>query len=97
MKEERILTLHPQGKKGVNIIKSRCDFIKNHIIATLNNRNEISYQELDILANQELKNLFDRKKSWYVITVKLALEARNKIEIIPKTSPHKLRLSKHNN
>ena len=31
MEEEKILTLHPQGKKGVNILKRRYDVIKAYI------------------------------------------------------------------
>ena len=33
--EERILTLHPSGKKGVNILKRRYDLIKDFIIETI--------------------------------------------------------------
>ena len=36
MSEEKFLTLHPQGKKGVNILKRRYDFIKDYILKTLN-------------------------------------------------------------
>lgn len=32
MTEEKIMTLHPQGKKGVNILKRRYETIKNFII-----------------------------------------------------------------
>jgi hypothetical protein len=32
MKEEKIMTRHPQGKKGVNILKRRYDTIKDFIV-----------------------------------------------------------------
>lgn len=92
MENERVMTLHPQGKKGVNILKRRYDVIKNFIVQTLAERSEITYQELDKLAVQQLRNSFDGKVGWYVVSVKLDLEARNVIERVAKTSPHRIRL-----
>ena len=94
MSEEKISTLHPQGKKGVNILKRRYDTIKDFILKTLQERGEISFEELSDLAVEKLSKTFDGKVLWYVVTVKLDLEARNLIERIPKTSPHKLRMKK---
>ena len=92
MSEERILTQHPQGKAGVHILKRRYDMIRDFIIQTIEKHNEITYEELSDLAIKELSEKFDGKVVWYVVTVKLDLEARGIIERIPKTSPHKLRL-----
>ncbi len=86
------MTVHPDGKKGVNILKRRYDAIKNFILETLKDQEEITYQELNKLAVKELKNTFDGKITWYLVSIKLDLEARKIIERIPKTSPHKLRL-----
>lgn len=94
MNEEKILTLHPSGKKGVNILKRRYDIIKDYIIKTIESRKEITFDELSDLAVEKLSDTFDGKVMWYIVTVKLDLEARNIIERIPKTSPHKLRLKK---
>ena len=94
MTEEKIITLHPQGKKGVNILKRRYDTIKEYIISTIKKHNEISFDELSDMAVEELSESFDGKVLWYVVTVKLDLEAREIIERIPKTSPHKLRMKK---
>ena len=94
MSEEKISTLHPQGKKGVNILKRRYDTIKDFILKILQERGEISFEELSDLAVEKLSKTFDGKVLWYVVTVKLDLEARNLIERIPKTSPHKLRMKK---
>ncbi|MEL6987218.1 MAG: hypothetical protein AAGK97_05260 [Bacteroidota bacterium] len=92
--DARILTLHPQGKKGVNIIKSKYDFIASHIIRIIKEHEEITFQELSDIMEESLSDEFDGKIIWYVVTVKLDLEARSVIERIPKTSPHKLRLKK---
>ncbi len=94
MSEERILTKHPQGKDGVNILKRRYDTIKEFIIKTIEKYDEITYDRLSDLAVEKLSSTFDGKVVWYIVTVKLDLEARNIIERIPKTSPHKLRMKK---
>ena len=90
--EEKILTLHPQGKKGVNILKRRYDQICNFILDKLKKRGEITFQELNDLAVKELSGSFDGKVTWYMVTVKLDLEAREIIERVPKTSPHKVKI-----
>jgi hypothetical protein len=92
--EERILTLHPQGKNGVNILKRRYDIIRDFILNTIEEEGEVTFKELTKLATETLIKKFDGKIIWYVVSVKLDLEARKKIERIPKTTPHKLRLCK---
>ena len=94
MNEEKILTLHPHGKIGVNILKRRYDIIAEFILKTLKERGKITYEKLSDLALEKLSSTFDGKVVWYVVTVKLDLEARRIIERIPNTSPHKLRLKK---
>lgn len=92
MPDDRIMTLHPQGKRGVNILKRRYDTIKEFILDTIENKGEITFSALTDLAVDELASSFDGKVVWYIVSVKLDLEARNIIERIPKTSPHKLRM-----
>lgn len=92
--EERILTLHPSGKKGVNILKRKYDLIKDFIIKTIEEHDEIYYEDLSDLAVEKIAKSFDGKVVWYIVTIKLDLEAREVIERIPKTSPHKLRMKK---
>lgn len=88
----KILTLHPKGKKGVNILKRRYDVIMDFILRTIEEHGTITYSDLNDLAVEKLASSFDGKIVWYIVTVKLDLEARNLIERIPKTSPHKLKL-----
>ncbi|QQS29683.1 MAG: hypothetical protein IPM47_01650 [Sphingobacteriales bacterium] len=90
--EEKILTLHPQGKKGVNISLKKYLVIKEFILNLLQNEQEITFEKMIALAENELSATFDGKVGWYVVSVKLDLEARKIIERIPKTSPHKLKL-----
>ena len=89
--KDRIMTLHPQGKKGVNILKSKYDTIRNYILETIEEEKSITFEALCDRAVKELTDTFDGKVLWYLTTVKLDLEARGLIERIPKTSPQKLR------
>lgn len=93
VKEARIITLHPQGKKGVNISKAKYEQMKQFILETIQAKQEISFEALNGLAVSKLTGKFDGKVTWYMVTVKLDLEARKLVERIPKTSPHKLRLA----
>lgn len=93
MTEEKILTLHPQGKKGVNILKTKYNTIKDFILNTIKEHKVITYEKVSDLAIAKLSETFEGKVVWYVVTIKLDLEARGLIERIPKTSPHQLRLT----
>ncbi len=91
--EEKIRTLHPQGKAGVNISKRKYDQIKEALLMIIDkNGGEISYKNLTEIAEDSLKDKFDGKVGWSEVTVKLDLEARKIIERIPKTSLHCVRL-----
>lgn len=96
MTEEKIMTLHPHGKKGVHILRRRYDVIKDYILQTIQKEKKITYQELSDRAENDLSDTFDGKVVWYIVSIKLDLEARNIIERIPKTSPHELRLVSNN-
>lgn len=91
--DEKIMTLHPQSKKGVNISLAKYNIIKDFIIKTLKKHKELTFEMLTDIAVSELSDSFDGKVIWYVVTVKLDLEARQIIKRIPKTSPHKIKLS----
>ncbi|MEL6195240.1 MAG: hypothetical protein AAFR66_24490 [Bacteroidota bacterium] len=93
MLDNKILTLHPQGKKGVNIDRDKYETLKEFILQTVEARGQISYQELNELGEDTLSKHFTGSVPWYLVTVKLDLEARGILERVPKTSPHELRLS----
>ena len=89
--EERILTLHPQGKQGVNITRQKYEAMKAAILDTLS-EGEMTYTKLVEGVEQRLAGGFDGSIRWYTETVKLDLEARGVIERVPRTRPQLLRL-----
>jgi fructose-1,6-bisphosphatase len=91
--EEKIMTLHPEGKNGVNISKKKYDIICDYILKKIHKQKKITFKQLFEEGQTEIKN-FDGKIGWYIVTVKLDLEARKIIERIPKTSPHQVRMVK---
>jgi hypothetical protein len=90
---KKILTLHPQGKHGVNIDQEKYDLIKSSIIEILKTNKEISFGEMIQIIESSLAGKFDGSISWYVVSVKLDLEARGIIRRLPKSSPQIITLS----
>lgn len=94
MPEEKIMTLHPQGKQGVNIAKAKYDQVRAVVLQVIGSEQPISFTDMAELSKGILIDAkFDGKPLWYITTVKLDLEARKLIERIPKTSPHQLKLA----
>jgi hypothetical protein len=81
------MTLHPEGKKGVNIDLGKYNTLKDFILETLKSERQIGAMQLYEKAFDELQTSFEGKVMWYCVSVKLDLEARGIIERIPKTSP----------
>lgn len=90
--EEKILTLHPQGKKGVNISRAKYDLVRETILQIIRDYGEISFTELLMMCEHMLMGKLDGSITWYATTVKLDLEARGEIERVPDSSPQKVRL-----
>lgn len=90
--EERIMTLHPEGKQGVNINRKKYDIVRQSILTHLRAHGEMTFTELTENVRRKLEGSFEGSINWYVTTVKLDLEAREEIERIPKSSPQRLRL-----
>lgn len=90
MIEEKILTLHPQGKTGRSISKGKYDLMKEAIFSVLKGK-ELTHTELFEQLEKQLKGKFAGNIGWYGETLKLDLEAR---KIIERTSdkPQKYRL-----
>lgn len=91
--EEKILTLHPEGKQGVNISKEKYDIVRSAILSILGQQQETPFKDLPAEVERSLEKEFDGSISWYVVTVKLDLEARGLIIRIPNSSPQRLRLA----
>jgi len=79
MTEEKILTKHPLGKRGLNIGKGKYDLFKQTIVSALQTK-ELTHTELVDKLTKALKGRFSGNVSWYAETVKLDLEARKVIE-----------------
>jgi len=93
MAEDRILTLHPEGKKGVNITRDKYEQVKAVILDALTDTPGMTLDQLFDRSEEVLTGHFDGKIGWYVMSVKLDLEARGVIERVPKASPQRLRLA----
>jgi hypothetical protein len=92
---ERILTLHPEGKQGVNIEKKKYLQMKTAILEYLKSSEPMTIKTLGRHVDKTLQGNFEGSISWYYTTVKLDLEARGLIERIPGTSPQKIRLRRN--
>ncbi len=91
MKNAQILTLHPEGKKGVNISQEKYERVRQVVVDIVENNPRITFSDMADLAKIKLiAQEFDGKPLWYITTIKLDLEARGIIERVPKTSPHQL-------
>lgn len=91
--DERIMTLHPEGKQGVDISRKKYDIVRQSILNHLSAHGEMTFTELTENVRRKLEGSFEGSITWYVTTVKLDLEARKEIERIPKSSPQRLRLA----
>ena len=89
---ERILTLHPAGKQGVNIDKGKYDMVREAIGETLKAQPGITFSELTEEVGRRIGDAFEGSVSWYVVSVKLDLEARGVLERVDGHSPQRLRL-----
>jgi len=90
----KILTLHPEGKKGINISKAKYDVMRQKILDIVRADEGITFTEMTNAVEKKLTGNFDGSIGWYATTVKLDLEARGQIERIPGSSPQQLRLGK---
>lgn len=89
---ERIMTLHPAGKQGVNIDKGKYDMVRQAIEETLQAQPGITFSRMTEAVGQRIGDVFDGSISWYVTSVKLDLEARGVLERVDGRSPQRLRL-----
>ncbi len=81
--EEKILTLHPQGKKGVNISRAKYETVKAAILEVLGN-GALTHNELTAAVEKRLKGKFEGSIPWYMEGTKLDLEARGVIERVQR-------------
>lgn len=92
---KRVRTLHPEGKQGVNIEKSKYDGMRRALLAVIRRRAEgVRFMDLTDLVRPKLDRAVfgpDVSVKWYVVTVKQDLEARGLVEQVPGARPQCLR------
>lgn len=91
--KDRIRTLHPEKKQGVNISKEKYDMIRNAILCVLQSQKEITFMKLSRAVEKEVNGNFDGSVTWYVTTVKLDMEARGEIKRVPNSRPQLVKLA----
>ena len=72
---EKIETLHPEGKQGRRIDKTKYETIREAVLACLNS-GELTHAQLNACVEQKVSGTFQGSIAWYAETVKLDLEAR---------------------
>ncbi len=92
IRKNKILTLHPTEKKGVNIDREKYELVKTYILNEVTNHPEIKFSDLVELGKKRLNGQFDGQVTWYIVTVKLDLQARGLIERFKKSGVQWLRL-----
>jgi len=96
-KGPKVQTLHPAGKQGVNIDAGKYSAMRSAILLVVPATEAgVLLQELGDAVRPHLSaNGFDPKASvlWYLMAVKQDLEARGIVELVPKSSPQRLRLT----
>lgn len=91
--EGRILTLHPQGKEGVNICARKYETIRDAILNSLSESKQLSFKELTKSVGELVAGHFEGSIAWYVTTVKLDMEAREMIQCSRGKGPQKISLT----
>lgn len=75
---EKIETLHPEGKQGRRIDKTKYEMIREAVLACLNS-GELTHAQLNACVEQKVSGTFQGSIAWYAETVKPDLEARELI------------------
>ncbi len=91
---DKVITLHPdRSKKGVNIDREKYELMKAAIVDALQSNRQLTLKELEQVVSRQLKGSFDGSIMWYLMSVKLDLEARRMVQRVPFTQPARLRLT----
>ncbi len=92
---ERVRTLHPQGKQGVNIEKAKYDDMRAALLRVIPDDDDgVPFAELKSLVEPRLTPAVftpEVSRGWYVTVVKQDLEARGLIGQVPGSRPQRLR------
>ncbi len=92
--DARVATLHPTGKAGVRIDRWKYESMRDALLAVIPREPEgVPFGRLARLVRPHLDGARWKGSSvsWYVVTVKLDLEARRRIERVPGPGPQHVR------
>ncbi len=81
VKDEMVLTLHPEGKNCVRIDLSKYNMMRGSIISRLRENGKMRWKDLLPLIEEGLRGKFEGSISWYYTSVKLDLQARGSIHV----------------
>ena len=88
---DKIQLLHPT-KSAIKLDLFKYILFKHFILRTLKNEGPLTFTQLQKFAVEELNQQIKGSIPWYLVSVKLDLEARGLIARIPKTKPTKVEL-----
>ena len=95
--EQQIITLHPSRRRGVVIQKVYYRTLRDYILSAIRANKEIAFQHL----LEDVKTIFpvgfEGNVSWYLLMVKLDLEARGEIQAFINNRQERLQILRLNN
>jgi hypothetical protein len=91
---EKIETLHPEGKQGRRIDKTKYEMIREAVLACLNS-GELTHAQLNACVEQKVSGTFQGSIAWYAETVKLDLQAREQIQRVHEAKRTTYRIVKN--
>lgn len=90
---DRIMTRHPEGKAGVNIERDKYELIRQAILDVLA-EGPATFTGLSESVENRINGHFEGNIPWYVVTVKLDLEARGNVKRIKESGRLMFKLTK---
>ncbi|MEK6953708.1 MAG: hypothetical protein AABX01_01765 [Candidatus Micrarchaeota archaeon] len=90
---EKVILIHPLGRKGVAIDKTAYDAFSKIILGEVGKKPS-TYTEMAGIAEKKLKGKFKGSIRWFLEWVKLDLKARGKIVRIANSAPQTYKLGK---
>ena len=86
--DELFLTVHPEPQKqGVRIDKAKYDIVRDAILFNLQRHGALTFTQLGVLVDEQLRHNFIGSVMWYYTTVKLDMEARGEIRRASNSRP----------
>ena len=91
---DTIQTLRPDGKKGIVLLKRYYEQLSYFILSSVYAQEQLTLHELLEKGEQQLADSIDSEITWYLLQVKLDLEARGFIKPITPVYQKRLYLLK---